>query len=120
MPGYITKVLAKLNHKPQIYPQYSPHKHIQIKWSQKNDRQYAQQEDTSPLLDPKGTKYIQSAVGSLLYYARAIDSTMLPALNQIGTQQAQPTENTKQAVQQLLDNANTYKNGIIRYFIPVT
>ena len=35
VPGYITKVLAKLNDKPQIYPQYSPHKHIKIKWSQK-------------------------------------------------------------------------------------
>ena len=51
-------------------------------------------EDTSPHLLPKGIKYVQSVVGTFLYYARAIDCTMLPALAQIATQQAQPTQRT--------------------------
>ena len=61
----------------------------------KGDRQYAPEADTSPDLNKEQTKQVQSIVGSLLYYARGIDSTMLPASNQIGTQQAQPTEKDK-------------------------
>ena len=53
------------------------------------------QDDATPLLLPKETKYIQSVVGSFLYYARAIDSIMLPALAQIAKQQSQPTILTK-------------------------
>ena len=43
-------------------------------------------EDTSPLLSPVGIKHIQQVVGSFLYYARAIDNTIHPALNDIGSQ----------------------------------
>ena len=115
MPGYIEHVLDKLAYTAKVYPQFSPHQFINVKWTRKNERQYAQQEDTSELLNAEDTRYIQSAVGSLLYYARALDSTMLPALNQIGTQQSAPTVNTRKAVNQLLDYANTYKHTKVRF-----
>ena len=83
MPRYITRLLSKLNHPIPPSPQYSPHEFINIKWTSKGDRQYAQQEDDSAYLSPKETKWVQSAICSLLYYARAIDCTMLPALTQI-------------------------------------
>ena len=67
-------------------------------------------EDNSPLLLPKQTKYVQQIVGSLLYYVRAVDSTILPALNQISRQQANPTQQTLAKCHQLLDYYNTYKN----------
>ena len=41
---------------------------------------------------------------------------MLPALNQIGTQQSAPTINTMKAIKQLLDYANTYKNTNVRFY----
>ena len=116
MPGYIELLLQKLQHHINIYPQYSPHQFINVKWTRKDERQYAQKEDKSPALNEKDTKYIQSAVGSLLYYARAIDSTMLPALNQIGTQQSAPTINTMKAIKQLFDYANTYKHTNVRFY----
>ena len=40
------------------------------------------------------TRYVQSVTGTFLYYARALDYTMLTALNDIGTTQANPTEYT--------------------------
>ena len=40
---------------------------------------------------------------------------MLPAINQIGTQQALSTKNTLKQIQHLMDYANTYKNVHLRY-----
>ena len=116
MPDYIPHALKKLQYITKTYPQYSPHQHIDINWTKKGDRPYAREEDTTPLLLPKDIKYIQVVVGTLLYYARALDSTMLPALNDIGSQQALPTEKVKQKIQQLLDYANTYKNLFVRFY----
>ena len=48
------------------------------------------------ILNKQGIKYVQHVVGSLLYYARAIDGTMLTALNTIGSEQAKPSQLSKQ------------------------
>ena len=60
-----------------------------MKFGMKGTRQYATAQDTSPPL--KYAAYIQYVVGSLLYYGRAIDNTILPALNDTSTQQSKPT-----------------------------
>jgi hypothetical protein len=60
--------------------------------------------------------FVQSCVGSLLYYARAVDATMLPAINEISGSQASPTQKTKNACTMLLDYAATYPLAIIRYY----
>ena len=44
---------------------------------------YATEPDSSPLLNKYDTQYIQSVIGSLLYYARAIEHPILVALNEI-------------------------------------
>ena len=54
-------------------------------------------------------------VSVFLYYARALDSTMLPALNQIGAQQAKPTQSIMRKVQRLMNHANTYSNAYVRF-----
>ena len=56
------------------------------------------QEDNSKYLLPKETTYIQSVVGSFLYYARALDCSILPALQEISTQQPQATEKQEENV----------------------
>ena len=55
------------------------------------------------------------APGSVLWFARSLDSTMLAAINQLGSQQALPTGKTKRGVKQLLDYASTHKNTVL-YF----
>ena len=112
MPGYIEKALKRLQHKKSKRPQYSPHNWTQPSYGSKV--QMANFDD-SPPLNTTDTKHIQSIVGSFLYYARAIDSTMLPALNDIGAQQASPTENTQKACKMLMDYASTFPNAVIRY-----
>ena len=49
-------------------------------------------------------------VGSFLYFARVIDNTILPAINEIASKQATPTQNTMGKAQMFLDYVNTYPN----------
>ena len=69
--------------------------------------------DTSPLLTPAASLLLQSTVGSLLFYSRAVDPSMLPALNEISTQQSNPTTNTQSKVTQLLNYVATHPNAVI-------
>ena len=65
--------------------------------------QFSKDADKSPFFDKKGIRRIKSIVGSCLYYRRAMDGTILTALNDIGSQQAKPTQNTKVEANWLLD-----------------
>ena len=51
-----------------------------------------------------------------MYYGRAVDNTILTAINDISAVQAQPTENTLQKIQMLLDYLNTYPNARVRFY----
>jgi hypothetical protein len=114
MPGYISKALLKFQHPTPVRKVYAPHNWNKPVYGQKT--QLAPPSDDSPKLNSKETTRIQAIVGSLLYYARAVDPTMLPALNEIGTQQSAPTESTKIKADMLLDYACTYPNAKIRYY----
>jgi hypothetical protein len=113
MPDYVPKALAKFQHPPPKTKQHAPHQWIQPIYGQKV--QYANK-DTSPLLDKKDTQRVQSVSGTFLYYARAVDPTILPALNEISNNQATPTKVTGQACDLLLDYLTTYPNATIRYY----
>ena len=71
--------------------------------------------DSAPYLDAKGIRRIQSIVGSCLYYCRALDGTIHPALNDIGTQQAKPTTNTKIEADWLLDYLYTHPDAQLKF-----
>ncbi len=53
--------------------------------------------------------------GTLLYYARAVDPTILPALSAIGTERAIPTQATMETIKQLLNYCATQEEAIITY-----
>ena len=61
------------------------------------------EDDTSPPLDSQGTKRLQGTVGSLLYYAQAMDNKLLVGLSAIGSQQASATHRTNEAIDEILD-----------------
>ena len=92
MPTYVQDVLHKFQHPTPSRAQRSPFTIKPHQPFKPRQQQYAPAPDASPQLDNKGTKQIQSIVGSLLYYARAIDNTILPALNTISAQQSKPTQ----------------------------
>ena len=93
--------------------QTSPHPHVAPQYGAK--AQYAEEADSSPPLGKEETKFVQAAAGTLLYYGRAVDNTILPALSAITTEQAKPTTKTLAMVKQLLDYCATQDKAIIAY-----
>jgi hypothetical protein len=92
MLNYVPKTLTRFQHQAPNKPQHQPYPHI------KPNYEYTEDMDTSALLPNKDKKFNQEVIGTFLYYARCIDSTMLAALESIATQQANPTENTMKKV----------------------
>ena len=101
MPGYIDRALVRFNHEKPTKVQNSPYPHVSPKFG--TTIQYVEDEIESPTLSKEDTKYIQAVTGTLLYYARAINPTILPALSTIATEQAKSTQKTMKNVKQLLD-----------------
>jgi hypothetical protein len=60
-------------------------------------------------------KYVQEVAGTLLYYARVVDSTILPALSAFATEQANPMEKTRATIKQLLDYCVTQDEVALSY-----
>ena len=77
--------------------------------------QYSHEPTPSPFLSAKDTTRIQQSLGTLLYYARAVDPTVLPAINDIANQQAKPTAAATNHLCQLLDYAASNPNATIRF-----
>ena len=111
--NYIHNLLLKIRHPLPTKKQLSPHKHRAIHYGAKE--QYTHIETPTPKLDPKGVLRIQAIVGALLFYGRAVDNNLLVALNTIGSQQAQATEATNDAMDTLLDYVATYPDDGILY-----
>ena len=113
MDRYIQDVLRRYGHPTPKKLQLSPHKHHPIFFGAKT--QYATEDEHSPPLDAKGVRRVQGIVGSLLYIARAVNNKLLVGLSAIGAQQANTTEATSEAIDQLLDYVTTYPNDGITY-----
>jgi hypothetical protein len=113
MPGYINDALTRFHHKRPKQRQNSPHQHIAPNYGARS--QYAKPEKPGCLLDKVEKTYVQAVTGTLLYYARAVDSTILMTLNAIATQQAAPTESTMEEIKQLLDYCVSQEEAIVTY-----
>ena len=113
MPKYVEAALHKLQHPKPTRPQRAPHKWNIPTYGAKV--QFAPTDDESPLLDSASLKRVQQIVGILLYYAMAIDNTMLVALGTIAGQQAKATTSTMVAAKWLLDYAATNPIAKLRY-----
>ena len=111
MPEYTPKALTRLNHHAPKKPQYAPHRWTAPAYGQR--LQMAPDPDSSELLDQKVIKFIQTLVSIFLYYARALNPTMLRALNEISRIQARPTKDTLAKAKWFLNYAATYPNAII-------
>lgn len=108
MPGYIAKAMQRFcpNLKagassPAIYvaPRYGAQSQTTV------------EPDDGPVLPPCGVKLLEEICGVMLYYARLIDSTMLTAVNHIGSEQARPTQRVMDNAMRLLAYAAAYPNN---------
>ena len=113
MPGYIKKVLQKYKHEIPPRPQHSPYVIAPKKYGK--DSHDPLPPDESPPVSKEKIKRIQVVVGSILFYARSVDSTFLVILNSIAIQQTSATNNTLKITKDLLDYAATHPDAKIRY-----
>ena len=113
MDKYIAELRLKWNHPNPKKRQLSPYKHTPIVYGAKI--QCAMEPPYSPPLEAQGILCIQSIVGALLYYARAVTDKLLVSLNELGQQQASTAKDTNAALFQLLDYVVTYPNYGILY-----
>ena len=82
MPGYTDKTLLQFNHPDPARSQHSPNKATPIQYGSKVQKVV---KDATPLLNKAEIKQVQEIVGTLLYYGRAIDPTLLAALSTIAS-----------------------------------
>ena len=113
MPGYLTKMLQKFKHISPAKPDDLPYPAPTKKYGK--DAQEPIPIDMSQPVTPKQITKIQRIVGSILYYARAVDHTVLMSLSTIAAQQTKATEATMAAVEQLINYCNTHPDAKLRY-----
>jgi hypothetical protein len=89
MPGYVSNVLSKFQHDAPKHQQHTPSRYVTPVYG--SNTQYATKDETPPLT-AKQCLTIQKVTGSVFYYARAVDPTVLMPLNDIATEQTKATE----------------------------
>ena len=78
-------------------------------------QQFISLPDSSAPFDSSRIKHVLEAIGVILYHERALNSSLITALNTLGTKQASATENTIIVLTQLLDYCVTYPNPTLRF-----
>jgi hypothetical protein len=72
-------------------------------------------ETTSPELSDKDVNKLQQLTGTLLYYARAVDPTLIMTINVLASEQSRSTAVTEDKVIKLLNYCNTHPETKVRY-----
>jgi hypothetical protein len=112
MPGYVSNVLSKFQHDAPKHPQHTLSRYVTPVYGAKT--QYTTKYETPPLTAQQCIT-IQKVTGSVLYYARAFDLTVVMPLNDIAMEQTKATEKTQAATNQLLYYLVTHPDATIRY-----
>jgi hypothetical protein len=114
MPGYVEAALRQFQQSPPTQPQHSPYPSAIPMYGAKI--QYAEDPNTSPRLPKNAVTRIQQIIGTFLFYACAVNSTMLAALSTLSSEQASATANTEAAVQHFLNSyCATHPDAKVRY-----
>ncbi len=114
MPGCLGKAMICFGHEKPSKIQNSLHPHKITQYGAKI--QYAEDKDESPPLNKEETKYVQAVAGTLLYYGRAVDSTILTSLSSLTIEQAKPMQKNNgdsETIIRLLHDARRGNNHIL-------
>jgi len=92
IPGYVKRALQRFMHPEPRRREAAPYPCPQRQYGARV--QLTDPPDATPALNLKDKKQVREVIGVFLFYARAIDSTMLAALGSLATQQSNPTAQT--------------------------
>jgi hypothetical protein len=113
MPGYIKAELHKYQHPAPARPEHAPYTWNPPIYGAKT--QFVNEVTPSPALSDKDVNTLQQLTGMLLYYARAVDTTLIMPINVLASEQLNATEVTADKVIKLLNYCNTHPETKIRY-----
>jgi len=111
MPSCIDRALLHFHHNHPSCPEHAPHPWQHPTYGAKT--QYAPEPDTTAPLNTAECQPVQEVISVLLYYACAVDPTMLVALGTLASQQANSTQATLQALTHLLNYCAMHPNAVI-------
>ena len=114
MPGYVTKKLLEYKHPKLRQRQDCPLMPAPRSFGKHSQR--PTEPNDSPIFHADEKKYIERAVGSFLFYERAVDPTTIHVLSDISSTQAKLTASTKKKTTQFLDYIDTHPDAKIRYY----
>jgi hypothetical protein len=106
MRWYIKAALHKYQHPAPSSPEHAPHTWNQPIYDAKT--QFVNETEPNPALSDKQVYKLQKLTGKLLYYARAIDPTLIMSINVLASEQSNATEVTADKVIKLLNYCNTH------------
>ena len=113
MPGYVSKALHRFQKPLSKRPQHSPHAWQAPQYGQRV--QYCKEDDVANPLALPAKQHVQQIVGTFLYYALALDFTMLVALGSIAQQTNNPIERTMSEIVWFLNYYAPHPDAKIRY-----
>ena len=113
MSGYILKQLQKYKHDCPKRSQHCPYSPLPKLYG--SEAQHPLPPNKSPPLSKDNIKHKQQIIGSILYYARAVDLTVLMALSTIASKQSNGMQNTMMKTKQLMDYLATHPNATVRF-----
>lgn len=113
MPNYVTDALHHFQHPVSIQPVHAPSKWAPPSYGSKV--QLTTPVDDSAKHTAKDTKLLQRVVGKFLYYARAVDPTMLHILSNLAASQTIGTAATTIQMVHFLNYCATNPDAKLRY-----
>ena len=113
LPGYIAMVLERFRKRHTFKEQHSPHPYNAPKYGR--TVQFAPNIPDQSELSQDDNKFLEQVLGSLLYYAMAIDCTMLVAINSVAVNKKFGMQSTMDAIVQLLDYAATHPDAEVTF-----
>jgi hypothetical protein len=96
MPGYINAAPHKYQNPAPARPEHAPHT-----WNTPiygAETQFVTEATSSPALSNKEINKLQQLTGTLLYYARAVDPTLIMPINVLSSEQSTATNVTADKV----------------------
>ena len=112
MPGYIAKLLKRV--RPNgVKGARTPSTYTAPNYQRATSQ--AATVDSSPLASAAQQKELQVIVGTLLYYARSVDPSILTAVHELGSVQAKPSLNDMRKMERLLQYVSVHQNQGIRF-----
>jgi hypothetical protein len=112
MPGYVAAALHKFHHIKPGQHHSAPSRYLPPNYGA--NAQYVKVDTTDPMTKDQ-TLTLQQVVGTFLYYARAVDSTMLHAFTTPASEQAAGTQNTVTAMVEFMNYCASNPAAILRY-----